>query len=82
MNAFAGISMGERDGCGGREKRFGRGDIPQAGTQQVVENGRHRRAQMLRELRIETALRAACQAGSLGLQCLIGFLWGGVTHCV
>ena len=38
MNVFAGISMGERDGCGGREERFGRGDIPLAGTQQVVEN--------------------------------------------
>lgn len=46
-------------------------------TSHWQELSRYRRAQMPRELRIETALRAACQAGSLELQCLIGFLWGG-----
>lgn len=47
-------------------------EIAPAGTQQVLENERHRKTQMLTELRIETVLIAE----SLELQCLIGFLRG------
>lgn len=60
----------------GREGLRGGGDTAPAGPQQVSENRRHRRTQMMTELRIETVLAAVCKAGSLELPHFIGFLWG------